>query len=391
MPVETEPNNDMASADVIHYGEEIAGAINPVGDVDYYAFTGLKGETILADTDAEIDGSALDSLVYVYGPDGQGIDLAGGGGCFRSIDHCLSITLPEDGTYYLKVTEYDLWEPVPEGGPDYTYTLFLDKVIYLSAAADGQVRGMPYEDSDILAYYVGRDVWETSFDASFYGLTQNVTAFDVANVPLVYLAFSETQPVTFYNGETLSVQPHDFVGYWELDEPGPEYSGSEADLTVFFDGSVVHLSSGGEKIDALGPSPSWCGGSLTMSTIGNFSLNYTSGADHDVVRFTYRECPNSVPTGGTFKKALKGTRAGLGSEDINGLWFEDTSWPSGVFYLTMQNDFSVKGVAGDNNDIIKVWQSADGKYHVEKFWDASTAGFDGAIDAISLGGWDSLD
>jgi hypothetical protein len=112
------------------YGTELTGRdICPAGDVDYYAFAGDAGDTILADIDAWATGSALDSYLILYGTDG--ITELTHNDDFDGLDSQIVYTLPAPGTYHLMVREYN--HPI-EGGPAYPYQISLvnlDHRVYL--------------------------------------------------------------------------------------------------------------------------------------------------------------------------------------------------------------------------------------------------------------------
>lgn len=127
-PIETpqcsdphEPNDTSGETTPISYGATLTDPdICPEGDLDYYSFDGSAGDNIIADIDAQNIGSSLDSYLYLYDTDGvseltQNDDHDG-------LDSRIEYTLPTDGTYYLKVREYD--HP-NEGGPGYFYTISL--------------------------------------------------------------------------------------------------------------------------------------------------------------------------------------------------------------------------------------------------------------------------
>lgn len=116
-----EPNNTPAQATGISYGTTRTGMdICPVGDVDYYAFTGSAGDVIVADIAAQVNGSNLDSVLYLY--DTDGVTQLAVNDDDDGLDSGITHTLPANGTYYLKVREYS----ADEGGPDYTYALSLN-------------------------------------------------------------------------------------------------------------------------------------------------------------------------------------------------------------------------------------------------------------------------
>jgi hypothetical protein len=117
-----EPNNTTGQATDIPYDTRIVGAdICPIGDTDFYAFHGNKGESIVADIDAKVLGSQLDSVLTLYDTDGS-TQLAENDDFGGSKDSHLEYTLPADGTYYLRVREH--YSGV-YGGPNYFYTLLL--------------------------------------------------------------------------------------------------------------------------------------------------------------------------------------------------------------------------------------------------------------------------
>jgi len=65
-----EPNNTPASAYVIYCGNVISATIDPAGDVDYYRFTGAAAYTMIADIDARVNGSPVDSVLTLFDSDG---------------------------------------------------------------------------------------------------------------------------------------------------------------------------------------------------------------------------------------------------------------------------------------------------------------------------------
>ena len=102
---------------------EVTGEICPAGDWDFFSFSGLAGERVVVDIDAMDDGSLLDPYVLLYARDGTSI-LAVSDDEVYSVrrDSLLGFTLPQDGTYYLKVRA---WKHPAVGGQDYYYTIRL--------------------------------------------------------------------------------------------------------------------------------------------------------------------------------------------------------------------------------------------------------------------------
>jgi len=116
-----EPNHETSHATSLAYGETKAANICPAGDEDFFQFTGQSGDQIVIDIDARVDGSTLDSYIYLIDSDGTTV-LAQNDDAAGSVDSKLGYHLPHDGTYYIEVREYS--HP-SEGGHDYFYTIHL--------------------------------------------------------------------------------------------------------------------------------------------------------------------------------------------------------------------------------------------------------------------------
>ncbi len=101
----------------------IPGEICPNGDYDFYKFNGSAGDHIVADVDAMINGSSLDSYLFLLDTDGQTV-LAENDDEVYSVrrDPLLSYTLTKSGVYYLKLKA---WKHPLVGGSNYFYTIRL--------------------------------------------------------------------------------------------------------------------------------------------------------------------------------------------------------------------------------------------------------------------------
>ena len=125
-----EPNDGPGLAVPISYGAMLTGRdICPVGDLDYYSFSGQAGDTIIADIDAQSISSSLDSVLHLYDTD-EFTELAINDD-FDGLDSRIAYRLPAAGTYYLMVREYNHDN---EGGAGYYYRislLELDHTVYL--------------------------------------------------------------------------------------------------------------------------------------------------------------------------------------------------------------------------------------------------------------------
>ncbi len=118
-----EPNNWSGAATSIAYGGSIDAQICPQGDLDYYRFSGAADDRIVVDIDATVNGSLLDSYVFLLDSDGNAV-LAQNDDEPTSLDSKLGYQLPHNGTYYVKVRA---WAHPLVGGSDYFYTIRLLK------------------------------------------------------------------------------------------------------------------------------------------------------------------------------------------------------------------------------------------------------------------------
>ena len=114
--VESEPNDDFLSADLIVLGDTIGGFIDPAGDVDYFAVDLTAGVRADFDIDAFTLGSALDAILTLYDTDGvTRIDFSDD---VIGKDSRLVYEPQVSGRYFLSVTD-----SAASGGPGFFYTL----------------------------------------------------------------------------------------------------------------------------------------------------------------------------------------------------------------------------------------------------------------------------
>jgi hypothetical protein len=116
----SEPDNDPAHATAIACGGSGSGVIDPVGDVDYYRFDGSAGQLIVADIEAWVNGSPLDSMLTLFDSDGTTVLDENDDFAWGTYDSHLEHSLPHDGSYYLRVQDWSL-----DGWPNYSYALSL--------------------------------------------------------------------------------------------------------------------------------------------------------------------------------------------------------------------------------------------------------------------------
>jgi hypothetical protein len=120
---EQEPNNDLSHAQAISPSLIISGGMGAVDDEDYYSFTGKKGQivTMTCESDMISSSSHLDTFVEIYDGAGDLIAENDDSGLNNTTDSFLQIVLPEDGTYYIAVSDYSY----DGGSQGYSYSLHI--------------------------------------------------------------------------------------------------------------------------------------------------------------------------------------------------------------------------------------------------------------------------
>lgn len=111
--VEAEPNNAMEQATSGQVPGAFDGIISEPGDVDWYAFDGINGQSYEVRVWARELGSPLDSVLMIHGPDGgqlAAVDDAVGP------DSLARVKLPADGRYLIGVRDH-----LGKGGPTFAY------------------------------------------------------------------------------------------------------------------------------------------------------------------------------------------------------------------------------------------------------------------------------
>jgi hypothetical protein len=120
---EAEPN-DASAAQTVTLPVVIDGRIDQAGDEDVFRFEGRGGDEVVAEVLARRLVSPVDSVLTLT--DGSGRRLAtnddwddkGSGLLTHHADSRLCVTLPADGTYFLRMADTQ-----KRGGPDYGYRL----------------------------------------------------------------------------------------------------------------------------------------------------------------------------------------------------------------------------------------------------------------------------
>lgn len=246
--------------------------------------------------------------------------------------------------------------------------------LLISLARDQSINDSLYAEEDIL-HFDGQN-WSLFFDGSDVGLGKNdLAAFSLLDPESLLLVLSA--PMTL-NG--IRVTPQDILRF-DAASLGESTAGT---FSMYFDGSDVGLTSEAERLDAVSVMPN---GPLLISTIGNPVVRGLSGADEDVLAFQ----PTSLgsTTRGTWSMYFDGSDVGLANsagENVDAL---DVA-PDGTIYISTVGNFSVRGLAGANEDIFVCLPISLGKqtactYSPELFLDGSSWGlFSNNVDGFHL-------
>lgn len=110
------PGRSGPRAQRIELGTTINGVIGSQTDVDYVVFAGKAGQRVLTSCLASSIDSRARPLVEIYDPAGRRLALSRN---YLGNDALADATLPSDGDYFVRVSEF----AYQQGGPDYFYRL----------------------------------------------------------------------------------------------------------------------------------------------------------------------------------------------------------------------------------------------------------------------------
>jgi hypothetical protein len=114
--LEVDANNTTDKAQPIEIGSIVNGRSNRGADVDFYKVTGKKGQRLLIECQALRIDSKFQAELRIYNTAGRRIGRSISR--LRTHDPVLDMTLPEDGDYFIRATDF-----VYGGSNDYGYRL----------------------------------------------------------------------------------------------------------------------------------------------------------------------------------------------------------------------------------------------------------------------------
>jgi hypothetical protein len=122
---EKEPNNDVTEAQRVNVNSTISGAFQAPVDVDYYVFSGKKGQRVLCSCLASTIDSRAHPFVEVFDRRGR---LHSSRNYYHN-DALADVVLPEDGDYQVRVSEFTH----TQGGPELFYRLSITSAPWIDA------------------------------------------------------------------------------------------------------------------------------------------------------------------------------------------------------------------------------------------------------------------
>lgn len=123
---EKEPNNNVSQAQRVALDSTVNGVISDRTDVDYYVFTGKKGQRIVLSCLASSIDSRLQAALDLYDKEGHWLGENRG---YQGHDDLLDCTLPHDGDYYVRVFQF----AYTEGSPQHYYRLSISTAPWIDA------------------------------------------------------------------------------------------------------------------------------------------------------------------------------------------------------------------------------------------------------------------
>jgi hypothetical protein len=145
--LENEPNDELGKAQAVELPRVVNGRLGKNGDVDTFAVTLKKGETLVASVEANRTiGSPMDSILQIVTSTGF---VVADNDDYHDLDSQCVLAAPADGTYFVRLFGFPATPTATigfAGGDDFVYRVtlttgpFLDYVIPLAlgAAAEDQ-------------------------------------------------------------------------------------------------------------------------------------------------------------------------------------------------------------------------------------------------------------
>ncbi len=396
---ETEPNNTAATANYIEYGDSLAATVDPVGDVDYYKFTAMAGDTVEIYT-ADRGSSSINGMIQLYDESGGWLNY----NCYYSswTDQRMISTITSSGTFYIRYSYQGNWGSFPNGTRKrdsvQKYTNILNKPkkspsLSSYDAGDYYIKlkkftpevptlsgfGYYYIDYNAIDLYIGlypngsNTTVTLDYGATTsYGSSMNMTGSPVNSLGEYDISYLLTslQPNTMYHFRiTLTNSVGTAVsGDMTLQTPAPP------DGFVFQTSGISNYLFGVSFTDANNGWAVGDGGTILRTTNGGATwTQQTSGTGWGLNSVSFTDANNGCAVGGGYGGTILRT--------INGgtTWIQQTSgmsdWFSlnGVSFTDANNGCAV----GDGGTIL---QTTDGG----ATWTQQSSGTDNLLYSVSF-------
>ena len=248
-----------------------------------------------------------------------------------------------DGTVTSSVSfDWSIADAEPPAGSD---------IIYISSTSSGSVGGVSFVDEDIIAYDPTTDSWSMYFDGSDVGMGGNgsldTSAIHVRADGSILLTIRQDAEL----GALGTVDNSDIL----LFTPTSTGDTTAGTFSIYFDGSDVDMSSGGEAITAV---YELANGDLVISTIGSNNVG-TLGTNRDEDLLLFSGTTYGETTSGTWSLYFDGSDVELDTnvEEIYGVSINETT---GDIIFTVRGDFAVTGASGSSADLVGCYSVTTG-------------------------------
>lgn len=123
---EREPNNDVPEAQRVDVGTTVNGVITNPTDVDYFLFTGKKGQRVIVSCLSSSIDSRARPMIEVYDTSGRKLVLNRN---YNESDALTDLVVPADGDYLIRLFQFTYLS----GGPDHGYRLTVSTAPWIDA------------------------------------------------------------------------------------------------------------------------------------------------------------------------------------------------------------------------------------------------------------------
>jgi hypothetical protein len=143
--LEAEPNDSLATAQMLAAPAGLWGLLAAKGDVDHFRFQAKAGTTVVFELTAAAIGSKANAQLTLFDPAGRVV--AGNNDFDTEADPLLAYTVPADGTYTVQVSDQTL-----AGSGEHFYRLSLGELPIVTAAYPLSVPANAESDIELCGY-----------------------------------------------------------------------------------------------------------------------------------------------------------------------------------------------------------------------------------------------